>query len=151
VHHHTSSVYPNTVEDDARCSAKTVPLLRALQHTSVIPSVCDVSSADINHAEDIQSLTAALQGLGKRVNVDQFRLQKRGGVGLKGISLGDGDALAAIQTVRIPSLIPQCNAGHKLQQIRNSTTALAAQTELFFIKYWMGHLKKIAYPDTRFA
>ncbi len=81
----------------------------------------------------LQILTAAaLQGLGKRVNVDQFRLQKRGGVGLKGISLGDGDALAAIQTVRIPSLIPQCNAGHKLQQIRNSTTALAAQTELFF-------------------
>ena len=39
------------------------------------------------------------QGIGKRVTVDQFRLQKRGGVGLKSIRLNDGDALAAINTV----------------------------------------------------
>ena len=44
-----------------------------------------------------------LQGLGKRVNIDQFRLQRRGGVGLKSIRLTDGDALAAIQTVRTSS------------------------------------------------
>ena len=39
------------------------------------------------------------QGIGKRVTVDQFRLQKRGGVGLKSIRLNDGDTLAAINTV----------------------------------------------------
>ena len=33
------------------------------------------------------------------MTVDQFRLQKRGGVGLKSIRLNDGDALAAINTV----------------------------------------------------
>lgn len=41
-----------------------------------------------------------VQGLGKRVTVDQFRLQKRGGVGLKSIKVTEGDSLAAIATVR---------------------------------------------------
>ena len=51
---------------------------------------------------ELSELKCALQGLGKRVDIDQIRLQKRGGVGLRSIRLGDDDTLAAIQTARLP-------------------------------------------------
>ena len=59
-----------------------------------------------------------MQGLGKRVTVDQFRLQKRGGVGLKSINLTEGDSLAAIQTVRCsPACSLMLTGSHGLQHL----------------------------------
>lgn len=43
------------------------------------------------------------QGMGKRVPLDSFRIQNRGGMGLKSIKLNEGDRLAAVEVVRSAS------------------------------------------------
>jgi DNA gyrase/topoisomerase IV subunit A len=40
-----------------------------------------------------------LQGMGKRVPLDKFRIQRRGGMGLKSIRLNEGDTLTAVEVV----------------------------------------------------
>ena len=84
------------------------------------------------------------QGFGKRVAVDQFRLQKRGGVGLKSIRLNDGDALAAINTVTSScsqESLP-CIAGS-----RNQFEALASGLEVLLI----GLLWKTCLPGSSYS
>lgn len=46
-------------------------------------------------------LCCVVQGMGKRVPLDSFRIQNRGGMGLKSIKLNEGDLLAAIEVVRL--------------------------------------------------
>ena len=96
-------------------------LLRAQHHKEPCRGACSAVVAQ-SEPSSVQAVLCGLkadlkqfvmlrllpQGIGKRVTVDQFRLQKRGGVGLKSIRLNDGDALAAISTVT-PSQRP-CTA-----------------------------------------
>jgi DNA gyrase/topoisomerase IV subunit A len=41
-----------------------------------------------------------VQGVGKRVPLDLFRTQRRGGKGLRSIKLNEGDNLSSVEVVR---------------------------------------------------
>ena len=60
----------------------------------------DEDGEDAASAEGPWVLVAAASGLGKRVPVDQFRLQKRAGMGLRAIKFRlDGDALVGLKVL----------------------------------------------------
>ena len=57
----------------------------------------DADSEDSASSDGPWVLVATASGLGKRVPVDQFRLQRRAGLGLRGIKFRrDGDALVGL-------------------------------------------------------